>query len=100
MAKGFTQPFPSGNLAFPRKADEEGPVSLAALRNSGCLEPGIPGQARLVCFMVHPDMDRPRWGMFAEHELWKPDQQRFIGQAQKLLIDFGEAMVDEGLLAR
>lgn len=100
MEKGFTQPEPWGNSATPKKVGEEGPVSLAALRASGCLEAGLAGQASLTNFMVHPRMDRTRWGMFSEHQLWKPDQQRFIIRAQQLLIEYGEAMVDEGLLAK
>jgi hypothetical protein len=99
MEQGFTQPEPWGSIATPKKVGDEGPVSLAALRTSGCLAPGIAGQARLASFMVHPSMDRTRWGMFPEKELWKPDQQRFIIRAQQLLIEYGEAMVDEKLLA-
>ena len=100
MEKGFTQPVPFGKWASVGKAAEEGPVSLSALRRCGCLDKGIDGQASLVAFMTHYQMDRTRWGM-SDHSLqWNADQQRFISRAQQLLNEYGQAMVDEGLLAK
>jgi hypothetical protein len=100
MQKGFTQPEAWGKWATPKKVATEGPVSLSALRSAGCLNPDLDGQFGLACFMINSTQDRPRWGMQTDASLWSPDQQRFVIRAQQLLNEYGEAMVDEGLLAK
>lgn len=101
LASGFSQPNHTGgnSVIFNRTADE-GPMSLTRIRNVGGLDKTQDGIKALNWIASSDYNDRTvKWnfGMFL-HQL-TPDTMRFIKRSQELLIELGDALVEEKMLA-
>jgi hypothetical protein len=95
ISPGYTQP---EGREFRRATTTKGPVSLGALRRNGMLEPTVEALNQLcVATTSNRTNDRPL-GSFPDiqtNKNWEEGTQR----AQQLLTEFGELMVEKGLLA-
>jgi hypothetical protein len=102
LASGFSQPKTGGShgVIFDRFGDE-GPMSLSRIRNAGGLDKGERGLMTLHRIASSQYNDRTvKWnfGLFLSE--FSPDSMRFIKTAQDLLIELGDALVEEGMLAK
>lgn len=82
---------------------EKKPISYTELRSIGALEPSTSGFRRLidVAFTIR-DKARPRWSFHQKNRdsfLRYPDDLEKVKEAQDLLIELGDVMVEMGLLA-
>jgi len=106
--KGLLQPFLAHSYWQPGNVSrgsqvKKGPISLKALKASGALEPTNDGLSTLleIAARPHAQDDRPRWG-FGKHKAFRdltPDDLDKLTEAQGYLIELGEVMVSEGMLA-
>ena len=101
LASGFSQPkHAGGNGVIFDKIGDEGPMSLTRIRNVGGLDKGQNGILVLNWIASSEYNDRTvKWnyGVFA-HQL-TPDTMRFIKTSQDLLLELGDALVEEKMLA-
>ena len=98
---------------------EAGPMSYQALLAFGALEDNMEGLQSLLgianargCNMVnnrvhgikgpngHPDADRTKWGYDVTFSKLSREQLAEVQRIQKLLIELGPTLVEEGMLAR
>jgi hypothetical protein len=96
ITKGYIQPWSSTTVDLQ-------PVSLSKLRAVGALDETERGLSMLHKVASNPDTSRPRWGQpltgmkdLANHH---PKQYERTREAQKLLIELGDALVELGMLA-
>lgn len=94
LAQGYSQP-------EQKPSTTRGPVSLAALRSAGALDPTDKGLRVLhrLGTKKQEDRDRPRWGFASYYERMSAEQRAQLQQAQDYLNDLGAVMVELGLLA-
>jgi hypothetical protein len=78
--------------------NEKRPHSFNALKNSGALDPSVSGLQKLATIARGPvDKIRPRWKMGPTFYN-NPVQAEKVREAQQLLIELGEVLVEMGLL--
>jgi hypothetical protein len=93
ISEGLTQP--DGRQFRP--GGQKGPVSLAALKRNGMLEPNYESLDKLrVATTANKTNDRPL-GSFPD--LYNKNWQTGVQRAQDLLNEFGELLVEKGMLA-
>jgi hypothetical protein len=97
LAKGYTQPGSNS----PGVALQ--PISFSKLRSCGALEPGPQGVSRLIRVAVWKgDTERPRWpypeNVSAVEKRFKGGLAR-VTEAQQLLIELGDTLVELEMLA-
>jgi hypothetical protein len=97
LAAGNWQP---GDTA--QSAIKKGPVSLSKLVAKGALNPTNAGLRALAVIATDRRNDRPHWeDRFKRTDaVTKPEPRAELLARQKLLIDYGEALVELGLLAK
>lgn len=79
---------------------DKGPVSLKRLIAEGALEKSADGLQKLLWIAQDPgDQARPRWGFGPSVAHVPPSEYEQIRKAQQYLIELGEVMVAEGMLA-
>ena len=84
-----------GKASFDRQA-----VSLKALQAAGALDPSAKGLDRLLDIgRERGDKERPRFGYPDAWKKLSPSQKDELKKIQAYLIDLGEVLVEEGLLA-
>lgn len=102
LARGYRQPkeVQGAFLAFDATLDPE-PMSLARLASVGALEESVTGMERLAWVASDSQNDRPRWNLGYGNSSgnWTPEARAMLRRTQKLLVDLGPALVEEGLLA-
>jgi hypothetical protein len=92
LAPGYYQP------GQERGGYDKLPVSLAALRAAGALEPSAQGLEKLRNIAVDArDEERPRWPF--QGRTLAPQQRDQVKEAQQYLIELGEEMVGLKMLA-
>jgi hypothetical protein len=77
------------------------PHSYSMLANQGALDPSIEGMQKLMDIAYDPaDRERPRWRFGGSVRYWrnKPSAVETVQEAQRLLIELGEVMVELKLL--
>jgi hypothetical protein len=107
----YLQPYVNPGYAQPTSilgsgADRlttKGPVSLARLQSAALLNDDMKSLFMLAFFANTPVNDRPHWQL--DSPLLTPahlsaSTVEFVKSAQALLRDYGEAMVEEGLLSK
>ena len=82
---------------------KKGPVSLTRLRTAATLKDDVRGLFTLAFVANTPLNDRPHWQL--DSPLLTPGNLsastiEFVTAAQTLLREYGDAMVEEGLLAK
>ena len=106
----YLQPFIAPGYAQPAeqywgpvdKTTKKGPVSLSRLRTAGALSDDVKGLFNLGRAANHDGNDRPHWqleALLADYKL-SPRTIEYLKAAQTLLVEYGDAMIEEGLLAR
>ncbi len=76
------------------------PVSLSRLRSRNALDPTPDGLSALLKIVIdNSDKERPRWRWSMFLQRLSPSQMDQLKEAQKYLIDLGDAMVKLGMLA-
>ncbi len=94
LAAGYTQPGSSDQL--PDKL----PISFSQLGSCGALTPDREGMRRLIIVATWKnDKVRPRWSVSQNFNWLSPDQIEMVKKAQKLLVELGPVMVEQGLLS-
>jgi hypothetical protein len=80
---------------------EAGPISLSQLSTFGALKPDTSGLGKLLSVGIdNRDKERPRWSYGRSlSKLTASDRDKLV-QAQKYLIEMGDLMVEQGLLAK
>lgn len=82
-----------------RLSYEPGPISYKQLMVVGALKPDSVGLNHLLDVVNARLNDRPRWGKARKLASLSADGRARLVKAQKLLIELGPLMVEEGLLA-
>ena len=93
FAKGYWQP--------EKASYDKEPISLSQLAAAGALKPTADGVERLMRVAENSsDKDRPRWayGHFISH--LTAEQRDQVTKAQKFIIEYGQLMVEQGLLSK
>lgn len=116
LAEGLWQP---GDRELNARIDRK-PMSLSALRSVGALNPDVQGLQALLAVANtvgsdragmegvlieakryrHMDTDRPKWSYNREWTKLTSEQVQEVRRIQSLLIELGEVMAEEGMLAR
>jgi hypothetical protein len=99
LEKGFMQPvsWQDASPKFERETRDR-PLSLSRLRNLGALDATREGLAHLNAIVSDAKNDRARW-QFGHPLTWSADADYFVQHAQRLLVELGPTLVEEGLLA-
>ncbi len=101
--KEVLAPFASPGYYQPRgpMSIDKGPMSLAALRQAGALERNQKGLTALILAGVTPqDKERPRWGFQPIVRNLTAAQLELVKEAQQYMIDYGDVLVEMGVLAK
>jgi len=106
VAPGFGQPhgYTVRNLSF-ETTSQKGPVSLGRLRQIGALKDDMEGISMLAAAANNFHNDRPKWAVRSYITVdppanWSAAERQLAKRAQELLRTYGDALVEEGLLAR
>ena len=97
ISKGYAQP---GN-ADNNQTGESIPVSLSKLTAFGVLKDGREGMEKLMrCATVNNDRDRGAFPQYLGGDRgWQQTNKEFLKRAQQLLNDYGDLLVEQGLLS-
>jgi len=99
---GYISPFTTpGFMRANQRGEtyEKKALSLSAIRSIGALEPTMQGVKKLYRLATtKKDKVRPRWGKARRWKNLNQSTKENAKQAQKYLIDLGEAMVELGML--
>jgi hypothetical protein len=80
---------------------DAGPMSLSGIRQFGALERTEKGLDLLIRIaMTSEDKVRPRWGFKEPVRRMPKDQVEFVNEAQRYLIEYGDILVEQGVLAK
>jgi len=106
--KQILAPFLARRLVQPRlvsritirydRVPQEQPMSLTRLINMGALNKSTKGLEILARVGTHKDLPDPRWSLYFESRTWSDDQYKMLLEAQRMLREYGQVLVDEGLL--
>lgn len=115
--QNYLQPFIAPGYSYPQaqqdgsagsissvKDSKKGPVSLSLLISLGALNDTKEGLIAISRSANNSYNDRPRWQVedayLTPFYSWRPRTIEFLKTAQGLLRDYGNAMVEDGLLAK
>ena len=88
-----------GHVMFRRVYPDAQPYSLAALQSSGALKPDMQGMAVLVGIAIEEaDKERPRWKLSRKFWVNHAADVEQVKEAQALLIELGDVLVEMGKL--
>lgn len=96
----YGRPYLSGAAVRVRKEAEKQPISLTNLRSMGALEPTVDGLKTLARIGTDKDLAEPRWTFPSEPGNWSADVQTLLEEAQRLLREHGELLVEARKLSR
>ena len=102
ITPGYTQPTSVVGIGA-EKSTKKGPVSLSRLQAAGLLKDDVRTLLVLALVVNTALNDRPHWTLdspLLTPATLSPSTIEFLKSAQSLLRDYGDAMVEEGLLSK
>lgn len=94
------QPRLSGAAIRFQNTSVAAPMSLSRLASMGALNNSIDGLKRLVAVGADRKLPEPKWHIHTMPNNWSEDDREFLKTAQTMLRDYGQLLVDEGLLSQ
>ena len=94
------QPSLAGSFSIKFNATfDEGPMSLGKIRSIGALDESVIGLKKLALLGGNRKLPEPRWSVASQPGNWSEGDQEFLKKAQRMLIDLGDVLVQEGKLS-
>ena len=81
------------------KTFEKQPMSYGQILRSGALEESVTGLRKLAALGSHP-LPAPNWSYSKQPNYWSDEDTDRLKRAQQMLRDYGQILVDEGLLSQ
>ncbi len=78
---------------------EKQPMSDGMILRSGALEESVTGLRKLAA-LGSPPLPAPNWSYRKQANYWSDEETEVLKRAQQMLRDYGQILVDEGLLAQ
>ncbi|MEM7560898.1 MAG: hypothetical protein AAF394_17380, partial [Planctomycetota bacterium] len=93
------QPSLAGSFSIKFKTTfDEGPMSLGKIRSIGALDESVAGLKKLALLGGNRKLPEPRWSVASQPGNWSEADQELLKKAQRMLIDLGDTLVQEGKL--
>lgn len=88
----------SFSIKFSRTFDSA-PMSLGKIKSIGALDPSVAGLKKLALLGGNRKLPEPRWSISSQPGNWRGGDEEYLKQAQQMLIDYGDILVQEGKLS-